>query len=98
MDYFKVIKSYLEENNCTKALANLHLDADTILKAGLDSNLCCSNSSFLFVYLEQAASFLSLSLNRLCKSPNQSIDGSIQVIQPLKFCVHLIADFNCLNS
>jgi hypothetical protein len=69
MDYSKEIKSFLENNDFQRVLNELKLDKDLILKSiKNEPNLCCSNSSFLFIYLEQEAIFLAFSLNRLCKS------------------------------
>jgi len=59
----------------------MDLDLSQLTK---NSNLCTSNSSFLFIYIETAATFLTLSFNRLCKSstsssaPSSSISTSIQ--------------------
>ena len=79
MDYYKTIKGCLEDEDSLKLIECLGLDPELILKASIDSNLCCSNNSFLFIYLEQAASFLALSLNRLCKTKEKSVVLSIQV-------------------
>jgi len=81
MDYSKEIKSCLENINFQRALNELKLDKDLILKSlKNEPNICCSNSSFLFIYLEQEAIFLTLSLNRLCKSKEEdSFLNSFQV-------------------
>ena len=81
MDYSKEIKYFLEHNNLQEALTELKLDKDLILKAiKNEPNICCSNSSFFFIYLEQEAIFLALSLNRLCKSKEEnSFINSFQV-------------------
>ena len=69
MDYSKEIKSSLENSDFLTVLNELKLDKELILKSVLnDPNICCSNDSFLFIYLEQEAVFLALGLNRLCKS------------------------------
>lgn len=49
-----------------------------IFKATSNVNLCCSNSSYLFIYIEQAASFLALSFDKLCKTNEKSVINSIQ--------------------
>ena len=79
MDYFKTIKTCLESEGCLQVLKNMNLEVDMILEAAVDSNLCCANNSFLFVYLEKATSFLALSFNRLCKTNDKSVASSIQV-------------------
>lgn len=78
MDYFKTIKTCLESEGCLQVLKNMNLEVDMILEAAVDSNLCCANNSFLFVYLEKATSFLALSFNRLCKTNDKSVASSIQ--------------------
>lgn len=62
-----------------QSIKNMDLDPDQVLKTAGNSNLCCTNSSFLFLYIEQAASFLALSFSRLCKTiDNKSVTNSIQ--------------------
>ncbi len=69
MDYSKQIKSCLEDSAILRqSLTDIHLDVTHLLTASPQHNLCCANASYLFIYVESAASFLALSFNRLCKS------------------------------
>ena len=80
MDYSKTLKSCLENVNCLNIIKKFKIDPETLTEAALNSDLCCSNDSFLFVYLEQTASFLTIGLNRICKSTETPLADSIQVI------------------
>lgn len=78
MDYSKTLKSCLENVNCLNIIKKFKIDPETLTEAALNSDLCCSNDSFLFVYLEQTASFLTIGLNRICKSTETPLADSIQ--------------------
>jgi hypothetical protein len=87
MDYSKTIKEILESNNnnLLNVCDELKIDR-TLFKLNYNNNnnnnnaiLTCSNSSYFFVYLEQIASFLALSFDRLCKSEDNSFIKSFQV-------------------
>ena len=80
MDYFKVIKQSLEENNCSKVFKALNYDQDFLSNMPVGSSILFSNNSFVFIYLEQAATFLAHSLNVLCKSTDNSLPKQYQVI------------------
>ena len=80
MDYFKEIKSSLEENDCLKVFKSLNNDQDFFSSIPDGSNILLSNNSFLFIYLEQAATILAHSLNVLCKSGENSLVKQYQVI------------------
>jgi hypothetical protein len=77
MDFSKNIKTCLENKDFLAILSEFKLDKDLISN---DSNICCSNSSFLFVYLEQSAAFLALSFDRLCKSSDSSYKQCFQLL------------------
>jgi hypothetical protein len=79
MDYSKLIKSILEESNLSGVLDELRVDRDSLANCKAYTNICCSNGSYVFIYLEQTASFLALSLDRLCKSEDKSFIKSFQV-------------------
>jgi hypothetical protein len=79
MDYFKVIKQSLEENNCSKVFEALKYDQDFFSHVPVGSNILFSNNSFVFIYLEQAATFLAHSLNVLCKCSDSSLLKQYQV-------------------
>lgn len=79
MDYYKEIKKYLEENDCTKVLKALNYDQAILSNFSFGSNILFSNSSYVFLYLEQAATFLAQSLNVLCKSSDNQIAKQYQV-------------------
>jgi hypothetical protein len=87
MDYAKLIKSLLDEANFVKLLEHLNLDKELLagnVISGKVANIVCSNSSYVFVYLEQVASILAISLNKLCKSNDESnclLVNSVQVKQ-----------------
>lgn len=82
MDYSKEIKSILESSDLLAVLDKFKLDRDQFCSAiktnSGSTNICCSNGSFLFVYLEQTASLLTLSFDRLCKSDDKSFIDSFQ--------------------
>ena len=86
MDFAKDIKKLLEESNeIEEILTSLRLDKEAVISAAQDANLCCASSSFIFLYLESFTSFLAISLNRLCKSFENSLSKACQVkICPLK--------------
>lgn len=79
MDFSKVIKSSLENDNCLDVIKKFKIDTENLTEAARSSHLCCSNDSFLFIYLEQTASFLTFGLNRICKSTGTPLADSIQV-------------------
>ncbi len=79
MDYSKILKSLLEDNSLRSVFDELHVDRDSLLNCQTQNNICCSNGAYTFVYLEQTASFLALSLDRLCKSDDKSFIRSFQV-------------------
>ena len=72
MDYYKELKASLEENDCLKVFKSLNYEQDFFSSISVGSNILLSNNSFIFIYLEQAATFLAHSLNVLCKSGNES--------------------------
>lgn len=77
MDYSSAIKKYLENSDLKSILDEFKLEKDS-LNSNL-TNICCSNDSFLLIYLEPAAAFLALSFNKLCKSTdNKSLFDSFQ--------------------
>lgn len=79
MDYFKEIKTSLEENDCSKVFKALNYDQDFCANASAGQNICLSNNSFILIYLEQAATILAQSLNVLCKSTDNPISKQYQV-------------------
>ncbi|CAF0715754.1 unnamed protein product [Brachionus calyciflorus] len=71
MDYSTTVKKSLEENSLLEVLNAFDLEKENILSLKQSNpNIVCSNNSFLFIYLEQSACFLALSLNHLCKTQN----------------------------
>ena len=86
MDYSKLIKSLLESNELNSILDELQLDRDSLLTQVV-RNICCSNNSYVFIYLEQSACFLALSLDRMCKSEDKSYSKSFQVSLVLNICI-----------
>jgi hypothetical protein len=82
MNYSQVIKRYLENETIRCVLEEeLKLPIDVLEAASNEANLCCSNDSYIFIYLEQPAAFLALSLDKLCKwGENASYKESFQVI------------------
>jgi hypothetical protein len=94
MDYSKLLKSLLEDNDLRGVLDELHVDRDTLLNCQSQNNICCSNGSYLFVYLEQSASFLALSLDRFCKSEDREFIRSFQVlVQVFGIWIHYFTPF-----
>ena len=84
MDYSSAIKKYLENSDLKSILDEFKLEKDS-LNSNL-TNICCSNDSFLLIYLEPAAAFLALSFNKLCKSTdNKSLFDSFQVKSKYKW-------------
>lgn len=80
MDYFKEIKNSLEENDSSKVFKSLGYDQDFLSNTPFGSNLLFSSNSYIFLYLEHAATFLAQSLNVLCKSSENSIVKQYQVL------------------
>jgi hypothetical protein len=79
MDYSSFLKETFESNDLISILKQFNLDSELVCNSLNDSNICFSNSSFFFVYLEQAACILALGLNKLCKSNEKSFNQSFQV-------------------
>ena len=82
MDYTKSIKSYLENNDFLDVIAQFKLDKEQLLNSLNNNVSLCSNNSFLFIYLEQSAVFMALSLNRLCKTTEKT-----QFIDAFQVCI-----------
>ena len=83
MDYSKILKNSLETKNFLEIINFFEIDAKENILNSLktNSNILCSNNSFLFIYLEQSACFLALSLNHLCKSQDTNYLQSFQVFE-----------------
>lgn len=80
MDFSNSLKCLLEKNDFLEVLEELKLDKEAILSSlQTNPNILCSNDSFLFVYFEQSASILALSLNHLCKTKDSPFKQSFQV-------------------
>ena len=92
MDYFKDIKKSLEENDFSEVAKALNYDQDIFSNVSPGSNILLSNNSFVFIYLEQAATFLAHSLNVLCKSSDNSLAKQYQV----NILIYLFFQFFCI--
>lgn len=80
MDFSKNLKSLLENKDILAVIEEFKLEKEAILKSlSTNANILCSNDSFLFIFFEQSASILALSLNHLCKTKDLSYKQSFQV-------------------
>lgn len=72
-EFNRKIKLILESSDL-KTLLDFDLNPD--LK---NFNHCCSNGSFVFVYLEEKSTFIVINVNKITKS-SESVKDSFQVI------------------
>ena len=74
-EFNRKIKTILESTNFKNDL----LDGDINVELKKSWNHCCSNSSFVFVYLQEKSTFLAINVNKITKSSEESIKNSFQV-------------------
>jgi hypothetical protein len=81
MDFLSNLKSQLDEADLNSVLENLKLEKEILYSSFSNYNYSfCSNKSFLFIYLEQVATFLALSLSKLSNSgESNNFSDSFQV-------------------
>lgn len=93
MDFSKNLKFLLENNDILAVVEQFKLEKEAILSSlNTNPNILCSNNSFLFIFFEQSASLLALSLNHLCKTKDLSYNQSFQVI--FKNLIDYLVKFN----
>jgi hypothetical protein len=74
-EFNKKLKTILESTDLKTDLP----DSDINVDSKNSFNHCCSNSSFVFVYLEDKSTFIAININKVTKS-SESIKDSFQVI------------------
>jgi hypothetical protein len=81
MDLSYKIQSQLEDADFNYVLENFKIEKELLDCSFTNYNYSfSSNKSFVFIYLEQVAAFLTLSLNKLCNfSEKNNLADSFQV-------------------
>lgn len=81
LDHSAITREFLEnEKSIMAELKDFMVDKDSLIDSMSNVNICCSNDSYIFIYVEKIASFIAISLNKLTKSDNPSFQVRVSTL------------------